>query len=186
MSNPQNVVFGYVIQVLEKLNIPYMIGGSVAAIVYGEPRLTLDMDVVIDLKETQAKDFVGQFGPEYYVNFESIIEAIKNKGHFNIIQSEEGLKVDFYVLPDDEFSKSEFSRRREEAFDATRRAVFVSPEDIILKKLEWYKMGQSQKHLDDIRGILAVSAAKLDISYIDSWSQKLGIVDLWQDLKKKL
>ena len=79
MSNPQNVVFGYVIQVLEKLNIPYMIGGSVAAIVYGEPRLTLDMDVVIDLKETQAKDFVGQFGPEYYVNFESIIEAIKNK-----------------------------------------------------------------------------------------------------------
>lgn len=179
-------VFSHVIDVLEKFQIPYMIGGSVAAIVYGKARLTLDMDVVVDMNENQAKQFIAAFGQEYYVDLESILEAIKIRGHFNIIQSEKGVKVDFYLLKDDAFDRQEFSRRHKEAFDEKREAIFASAEDIILKKLEWYKMGESQKHLDDIRGILRISGTKLDLQYIDKWALKIGVQDIWQKLKNDL
>lgn len=179
----ENDVFGYVIGVLEQLNIPYMIGGSLAAIAYGEARLTLDMDVIVEMNKAQAKEFAARFGVGYYVNLESMFEAINTKGHFNIIQSEQGVKVDFYVLHDDDFSRSEFSRKRKEAFSEKQEAVFVSAEDVILKKLEWYKMGHSQKHLEDIKGILRISGPKLDLSYIDTWAAKIGVLDAWKTLK---
>ena len=182
----QNKVFAYVIGVLEKLKIPYMIGGSVASIVYGKARLTLDMDVVVKMSEDQAKQFPKSFGKEYYVSLESILEAIRTGGHFNIIQSEEGIKVDLYILKDDEFSQNEFSRRREEAFDEERKAFFSTPEDVILMKLEWHRMGESQKHIDDIRGMIELSGPKLDLKYIDKWAIKIGVQDIWQKLKNDL
>jgi hypothetical protein len=182
----EHEVFSEVIDILERLNIPYMIGGSVAAMAYGMPRLTLDMDVIADMSLEQAKVFAGSLGQEYYVSLESIEEAIKTRRHFNIIQSEVGVKIDFYVLNVDEFSREEFKRRRKEAFDEERRAVFATPEDIILKKLEWFKMGESQKHIDDIKGILKVSRDKLDLSYIDKWALKVGVYDIWQKLKDVL
>lgn len=183
MSSAQNKIFSFVIETLEKLGIPYMIGGSVAAIAYGEPRLTLDMDVVVDISSDQAQKLTKSFGPEYYVNLESMLEAIINKGSFNIIQSEEGVKVDFYVLGDDPFSREVFKRKKEQGFDKSRQAIFVSPEDIILKKLEWYKMGESNKHLEDIKGVLKISAAKLDLSYIEKWAKALEVFEIWRKLK---
>lgn len=179
-------VFTEAIAVLESLKIPYMIGGSVAAMAYGEPRLTLDMDVVVDMGVEQANSLADSLGPEYYVNLESIQEAVKSKGHFNIIQSEVGIKIDFYVLKADEFSQEEFKRKRREAFDEEKMAVFASPEDIIIKKLEWHKTGESQKHLDDIRGILKFSFERLDLKYLDKWAIKVGVYDIWQKLKIEL
>lgn len=179
----QQTVFTHIIDILEKIQIPYMIGGSVASIAYGEPRLTLDMDLVVDLNEKQAEELAASFGPEYYVNLESMIEAIRIKGHFNIIQSELGVKIDFYVLKDDEFSQKEFERKRKELFNAKKEAVFVSPEDIIIKKMEWYKLGESRKHLEDIRGMLRLSKDKLDLSYIAKWAIKLNLKDIWDLLK---
>ena len=182
----EHEVFAEVIDVLERLKIPYMIGGSVAAIAYGEPRLTLDMDVVIQLSFQQAKLFANSFGAEYYVHLESIQEALQAGGHFNIIQSEAGVKVDFYVLGQDEFSREEFKRKRKEAFDEKRLAVFASPEDTIIKKLQWFKMGESQKHLEDIKGMLRISADKLDLNYIKKWSIKLNLFDIWEKVKGEL
>lgn len=179
-------VFTQVIDILKKLDIPYMIGGSVAAIAYGEARLTLDLDLVINIDERQAKEFSRAFGPEYYVDPDSILEAIKTRGHFNIIQSEKGIKVDFYVLQGDEFSQEEFSRKRKESFDEEREASFASPEDVILKKLEWHKMGASQKHLEDVMGMLRISGNKLDYKYIDKWAIKIGVQDVWQKVKNGL
>jgi len=179
-------VFAEVIAIIERLNVPYMIGGSVAAMAYGEPRLTLDMDVVVDLNLRQAREFSESFGQEYYVSLESVQEAIRNGGHFNIIQSEAGIKIDFYVLGQDEFSKEGFKRKREESFDEERMAVFASPEDTIIRKLEWFKMGESQKHIDDIKGILKISSPKIDLSYIDKWAIKIGVQDIWQKLKNDL
>ncbi|MBU0502535.1 MAG: hypothetical protein ABIH69_06845 [bacterium] len=177
-------IFLEILGILNKLKVPYMIGGSIASIAYGEPRLTLDMDVVVDLEPKQAKQLAGSLGPEYYVSLASIKKAIVNRGHFNIIQSEAGIKVDFYVLVDDEMGRLQFSRKRINAFDENNKAFFASPEDVILKKLEWHKMGQSQKHLDDIKGILRISGAKLDFKYIDEWSVKLGVRGIWQELKE--
>jgi hypothetical protein len=179
-------VFGHVISVLERLKIPYMIGGSVAAIVYGEPRLTLDMDVVVDMDANQARQFASSFGQEYYVNLNSILEAIKNRGHFNIIQSEKGVKVDFYLVGEDSFSQEQFSRRHLEAFDEERQAFFSTPEDVILKKLEWFKMGESQKHIDDVKGILKTSGSILDFQYIDKGALKIGVYEIWLKLKNDL
>jgi hypothetical protein len=178
-------VFAFVIDILEKLRIPYMIGGSVAAIAYGEARLTLDMDVVIDMNKEQAKQFADSFGQEYYVNLDSILEAMRTRGHFNIIQSEKGIKVDFYLLKDEVFDQEEFLRKRREAFDEKREAVFAAPEDVILKKLEWYKMGESQKHIDDIKGVLRISGGKLDMPYIEKWALKIGVQDIWQKIVEK-
>ncbi|MBU0574255.1 MAG: hypothetical protein KKH83_07250 [Candidatus Margulisbacteria bacterium] len=175
-------IFSEVIGILEKLNIPYMIGGSVASIYYGEPRMTLDMDVVIQLKPEQAKKFSASFGDEYYADLEQMLNAIDVQGHFNIIQSEAGVKVDFYVLKNDAFSQSGFTRKKKESFSEERSAYFASPEDTILKKLEWHKMGGSQKHLEDIRGMLKVSGDVLDKKYIDKWSLKLGVNDVWKKL----
>ena len=182
MTSEQNV-FGHVLDILEKLGIPYMIGGSVAAIAYGEPRLTLDMDVVVKMDRDKAKEFSESLGQEYYVNLDSILEAIRSKGHFNIINSEQGIKVDFYILKDEAFDQEEFSRRRKESFDNIREATFASPEDVILKKMEWCKMGESEKHLEDIKGILKISGSKIDLSYIDEWASKIGISDIWNKLK---
>ncbi|MBU0671810.1 MAG: hypothetical protein KJ732_02145 [Candidatus Margulisbacteria bacterium] len=179
-------VFGCVIDVLERLKIPYMIGGSVAAIAYGEARLTLDMDVVVDMNENQARQFAASFDQEFYVNLDSILEALRSQGHFNLIQSEKGIKVDFYLLKNDAFGQEEFSRKRKEAFDEKKQAIFVSPEDVILKKLEWYKMGESQKHIDDVKGILKISGPKLDLPYIDKWAEIIGVQNIWQKLKDDL
>jgi len=183
MSSAQNKIFSFVIDTLEKLQISYMIGGSVAAIAYGEPRLTLDMDVVVELSIDQAKKLAKSFGSEYYVNLESMLEAIINKGSFNVIQSEEGVKVDFYVLGNDAFSQAEFKRKRKESFDESREAVFVTPEDIILKKLQWYKIGESGKHLEDIKGVLKISGSGLDMAYIEKWAKVLEVFDIWRKLK---
>jgi len=179
----EHEIFAYVIDVLERLEIPYMIGGSVASIAYGEPRLTLDMDVVVDINKDQAEQFTRSFSREYYVVINSIMEAIKNKSHFNIINSSVGVKVDFYLLEDDEFSRMEFSRKRKEAFDEKKLAVFKSPEDVILKKLQWHKMGGSEKHIEDVKGILRVSGQKLNLAYIDEWAAKLGVHDIWEKAK---
>jgi len=177
-------IFAEVIEVLSRLQIPYMIGGSVAAIAYGEPRMTLDMDVVVDITPAQARSLSRSLGPEYYILLESILEAINSQGHFNIIQSEAGVKVDFYIMKKDEFGLSEFKRKRNEAFDENTSAVFASPEDIIIKKLEWFKMGESQKHLIDIKGILKYSKDKLELKYIDKWAAKIGVWETWQKLKE--
>lgn len=182
----QGDIFGRVIDILKQLKIPYMIGGSVASFVYGEARLTLDMDVVVDINERQAKQLAASFGPEYYVNLDSILAAIKTSGHFNIIQSEKGIKVDFYILGEDALSREGFSRRHKQAFDEKRKANFASAEDIVLKKLEWFKMGESQKQIDDVKGILKISGAKLNFSYIDKWAPEIGVQDIWRKLRNDL
>jgi hypothetical protein len=184
MSSQQKV-FARIIDILEKLKIPYMIGGSVASIAYGEPRMTLDMDLVVDLGEKQAGELAASFGTEYYADLDSMLEAVKMKSHFNIIQSELGVKIDFYILKDDEFSQKEFERRRKEFLDAEKQAIFASPEDIIIKKMEWYKWGESRKHLDDIRGMLKLSEDKLDLNYIEKWAAKLNLQDIWNLVKEQ-
>lgn len=185
MTTQQNI-FSYVISVLEDLNIPYMIGGSVAAIAYGKPRLTLDMDIVINLNPNQAQKLVARFNKEeYYADLNMILNAIETKGHFNIINSKTAVKIDFYVLANDAFSQAQFARKTKEAFTESQVASFAAPEDVILKKLEWYKMGESQKHLDDINGIIKVSGSKLDYNYLKMWAHKLNVSEILNKLLPK-
>lgn len=181
----QGEFFGYVIDVLEKLKILYMVTGSIASIAYSKPRLTLDMDIIIDISSEQAKKLVEHFGEDYHVDLDGIAEAIRSCSHFNIIHIPSASKVDFYLLKPDLFNQEEFARQQRLAFDDKREASFASPEDIILGKLDFYQEGKSEKHLDDIQKIIEVIGNSLDISYIEHWAKKSGTEGIWFSLKKK-
>lgn len=180
----QGEFFSFVIDVLEELDIPYMITGSVASMAYGEPRLTLDMDVVVDLSPPKAEELCGKFGGDFYKDLDSILDAIQQKGHFNIIHMPSGSKIDFYQLKDDLLNRQMFNGRRQESFREDKPAFFSRPEDVIINKLIFYKEGQSEKHLRDIKGMLQISGDQLDLSYIDEETKVLKLYSIWEKLKK--
>lgn len=179
----QGEFFSFVIDVLEELDIPYMITGSVAAMAYGEPRLTLDMDVVVDLSEKQAEALCRKFGDDFYKDLDSILAAVRQKGRFNIIHVPSGSKIDFYQLKDDSLSRQMFKSRRQESFREDKTASFSRPEDVIISKLIFYKEGRSEKHLADIRGMLQISGEQLDLAYIDKKVKELNLYSFWEKLK---
>ncbi len=180
----QREIFEYVIKVLNDLSIPYMVSGSVAVAIYGRPRMTYDMDIIVDIKKGDVEKFVKKFDENWYCNPEEIKDAIKRKHHFNLIYIPLGVKIDFFLLKEDEFSKEEFNRRREEFFGENLKASFCSPEDVIIKKLEYYKETGSSRHLEDIKSILELYK-NLDFSHIEKWVNKKKLKKEWEKIKKQ-
>lgn len=157
-----------------------MIVGSVAAMVYGEPRLTHDMDLVIDILPKDAVKFEPLFPlAEFYCPpREVLVSEIVHRGQFNLIHHDTGLKIDLMVRKESEHSLVEFNRRRKVPFWHGFEAYLASPEDVIIKKLDFYRQGGSEKHLTDIRGILGETA--IDDAYLAEWVTKLGLLTEWQ------
>ena len=166
--------------------VDYLLVGSVASAAYGEPRLTLDIDVVVALKAAQLPHFLSFFpAPEFYVSSDAAAEAVRREKQFNIIHPASGWKIDIIVKKADEFDRSRFGRRRIIPVFPDRSASVASPEDIIIKKMEYYREGGSEKHLRDISGILRVSGDGLDFPYIDRWAARKGLTEIWQAVLKK-
>ena len=171
---------------LNKIGIRYMVTGAVAAIIYGEPRLTHDIDLVIELKLEEVKKIQEAFpSGEFYCPPEEAIKLeIKrpSRGHFNIIHRETGFKADCYLMGDDKLHHWGISKRRE--LDVEGEPVWVaSPEYVILRKLEYFREGRSEKHLKDIASILAVSPEQIDF---DQLHEKIGVYGLekeWTEAK---
>jgi predicted nucleotidyltransferase len=162
------------------LALPYAITGSTATIFYGQPRFTNDIDVVVELPPAKIEPLVAAFpAPEYYVSMAAAKAAVAHRHRFNVIQITEGLKIDVYVAADSLFDKQRLERGREIAISSGRRVRFASPEDVILKKLQAYREGGSDKHLRDIDGVLRVQAS-IDREYIADWANQLGVLDQWQ------
>ena len=135
-----------VVDAFSRLQIPYLVTGSVASMAYGEPRLTNDIDIVSDIRENHIPGLLAAFPAEsFYLSEESIREAIRTCGLFNIIHPESGLKVDVVVAKNNPFNRSRFSRARSIKPVATYDAVFATPEDVIIKKMEYYREGGSEK-----------------------------------------
>jgi len=147
--------FTYVIEVLEQLDIPYMVVGGFAAIFYGEPRLTIDVDIVVDMKWRHIGPFVAAFPiPDYYVSAEGIRDSLQRRYPFNVIQPTTGAKVDLVPLPRDPFTRAAFQRRQRLEYDeAGHSATFITPKDIIVAKLIAYRETESDKHLRDARSV---------------------------------
>lgn len=183
---PASELLAQVVEVLDRLRLRYFVTGSMATILYGEPRLTNDIDIVVDLPRHGIRQFCRCFPePEFYVSVESAERAVRTGSQFNIIQPSSGLKVDVMIPSRDEFDTSRFSRvRRLEASQGVK-APFASPEDAILMKLVYFCEGGSEKHLRDIRGILEVSSDDLDIGYIERWTEDLGVEGVWQRVSKQ-
>lgn len=176
-----------IVSVLERLNIPYLVTGSVAAMAYGEPRLTNDIDIVAGITYSHIPDLVAAFpAEEYYLSDEKIREAVQHQGQFNIIHPSSGLKVDIVIRRDSPFDASRFARIRRIPPAESYEANFAAPEDVIIKKMEYYQSGGSEKHLRDITGILKISGPEIDRQYISEWAQRLGLVEIWEAVQKRL
>lgn len=149
-----------------------MLSGSVAMSTYTVPRFTRDFDFVVHLKPEDALLLSGNFKEGYYCDEDSIRDAIKNKGMFNIIDHKSNYKADFIILKDDLYRKAEFSRRRQIDF-LDMKVFFVSVEDLLLSKLIWIQELQSSIQAEDIR--LLSELKELDWEYIKEWIDRLKL-----------
>ena len=180
----QDELLRQVTQILEQVGIPYLVTGSVATIFYGEPRFTADIDIVVDLPVERVRELCEGFpSPEYYVSRESATSAARRRSQFNVLHPRSGLKVDFMVSGPSAFDRSRFERGRRIRPEEDFQATFASPEDVILKKLEYYQEGKSEKHLRDIDGVLRISGPELDTAYIDHWAEILGVHEIWEKVR---
>ncbi len=170
-----------VIQALDESRIQYMITGSVVSSLQGEPRFTHDIDMVIAIQKSVVKKLVEVFPPpDFYLDEYTILDAINMQSMFNLIYVKEGDKVDFWILTDEPFDQSRFSRRYSEKFMGIEMQV-STPEDTILAKLRWAKLsGGSEKQFIDALRVYEVQYGKLDIDYLEHWAKKLDIESLWK------
>lgn len=172
---------------LDQLQIPYLVTGSIASIAHGEPRFTNDIDVVVRLSESQVPAFCAAFAaPDYFCSVEAARQAARDCFMFNIIHPASGLKVDVIVASDSEFDRSRFSRGIRLPAVADLEITFASPEDVIVKKLDFFRAGGSEKHLRDIVGILKVQGDRIDQVYLADWIRRLGLQEEWRLIEKRL
>lgn len=171
--------FFEVLKKLEDTHISYMVVGSMASITYGEPRMTHDLDVVIHIspKDAQKLELIFPYSTFYCPPLELMQAEIVHQGQFNLIHHDSGLKIDLVIRKNTEHAICEFSRKRRVPFWQGSEVFLASPEDIIIKKLEYYRLGGSEKHLKDIRGILAET--ELDEVYLTGWIEKLSLNKEW-------
>lgn len=172
-----------VAEFFESQGIPYRVVGAMASMAYGEPRFTNDVDMVAELKLENVAALCAAFPPpDYYVSEQAVREAVTRRFQFNILHPASGLKVDVIVPPDTEFARSEARRIKRITSEGEYSAWFSSPEDVLLNKLLFYRLGGgvSDKHLRDIVGMMKVLQEKLDRSYIADWASKLGVTAEWQ------
>ena len=180
----QSELLRYFTTILEQLGLRYFVTGSVATIFFGEPRFTNDIDIVVDLPPSRISDFCRAFpSADFYISEETVRRAVSRKGQFNVIHPASGLKVDVMVPRDDPFNRSRFARVKHVRPAPDYDAVFASPEDVILKKLEYYQEGGAEKHLRDIAGILKISGEQIDLAYLDEWSSRLGLTSIWEKVR---
>lgn len=176
--------------VLEKLGVPYLIGGSLASTLYGMVRTTQDSDVVAEMRLEHLQQFVAALQDEFYVDDEMIAESIQRNSSFNIIHRETMFKVDVFIPRPRPFLKSQLARAQKQtfAFKTEASAKFASPEDTILSKLEWYRMGGevSDRQWRDILGVLKTKSGELDIDYMKKWAMDLKVSDLLERVLKEM
>jgi len=178
-----------VTQTLERLGIVYAVGGSLASSLHGVMRSTLDVDIVADMKPEHIQPLVTALSKEFYADDEMMHNAIKYHSSFNLIHYETAFKVDIFIRKLRAFDQMQLKRRRTTiiATDPEQRVYVVSPEDIILAKLEWYHIGGEayERQWRDILGVLKTRAGELDLDYLRKWAEELRIGDLLERALKE-
>jgi hypothetical protein len=160
-----------------------MLTGSFASSLHGAPRVTHDVDVVIAPTLGTLETLLKQFPQDqYYVSRDAALQAYGSEGMFNVVDFATGWKIDFILRKSRPFSVEEFARRREEDLDGVRLHV-ASPEDIVVAKLEWAKLGESDRQVQDVASILSSRQADLDFAYLERWIHALGLSREWDRAK---
>ena len=168
---------------LARVGASYRIGGSVASSALGVPRSTLDVDVVTDLETSQVTAFVTALEADYYIDADAIRDAIARRASFNLIHLGTMLKIDVFIIGSRPFDRIAFARHVDRPLVEDQGAPTFSlrsPEDVILKKLEWYRLGGevSDRQWTDAIGVLKVQRDRLDLDYLRRWAADLGVSDL--------
>ncbi|MFQ5802011.1 MAG: nucleotidyltransferase [Candidatus Methylomirabilales bacterium] len=165
---------------LSEAGIPYMVTGSIATNFYAVPRMTRDIDIVVELSERDVDQVVRIFQEGFYIERERVQEAIREKGMFNIIHTVHVIKVDFVVRKESDYRREEFLRRRRVSVEG-HDLFIVAPEDLIISKLDWAKDTHSEVQLADARNLLA-SITELDRAYLAHWTTRLGLESLYREV----
>ena len=175
-------VLKIVVKRLESARIPYMITGSIAANFYTTPRMTRDIDIVIEVEEKDAETLFSLFSSDFYVDKNSIRNAIHNKQIFNIIHSEGIVKVDFIIRKDTNYRNLEFKNRRSIVFEG-QKIFIASPEDLILSKLFWARESLSEMQIRDVKNLFK-TIHNLDRGYIEKWVHELELDEVYNEARK--
>lgn len=175
-----------VLQLLSQNHIDYMVTGSLVSSMQGEPRATHDIDIVVNFSHKEIPILTNAFiAPDYYLSESAMQEAIERGTMFNILDTIEGDKVDFWMLTDSPFDKMRFSRKQDEEMLGLSLKV-SSAEDTILMKLQWAKLsGGSEKQFRDALRVYEVQYGNLDMAYLELWVQQLQVDELWYRLKQE-
>ena len=166
---------------LDAAGVPYMLTGSMALAVYATPRMTRDVDLVIECTNEDVDTLVRSFEADCYVSRDAVSDAVERRSMFNVIHDEWVVKADFIVRKDSEYRATELSRRRRLKIEDAELSV-VAPEDLVLSKLVWWRDSDSDGQRLDIVAILE-SVAELDQDYLESWARTLGVADLLAKVK---
>jgi hypothetical protein len=170
------------VEILEKLKICYAIGGSIASSFYGQVRFTQDADVSVAAFDSQIEVFCKAIQGSFYVSQQAVQQAHRNASSFNVIHFDSAFKIDVFVVSDDPFKRQVLVRRQKVtlAESPDRMYDFVSPEDIILLKLQWHIEGGSvsEKQWSDILGVLKNQRGRLDMDYMWDWAARLSVLEL--------
>jgi len=183
LSDPISLALD-IAQILNRLDIPYLVGGSVASAMLGESRATEDIDLVADLSPGKITSLIQALVPRFYVSEEAVQDAVRYQRSFNLIDNESLGKIDIFVLKDDPFQQSEFRRRRSQVVrEPNGELVLPTAEDIILQKLLWYRMTrkQSDKQWRDILGVMKLQGETLDFGYLWQWAESLHVSESLAD-----
>jgi hypothetical protein len=171
-----------VVDILERFEIRYLIGGSFASAIHGVARMTADVDLVVDLSLKQVDPLVRALEGEFYVDAEAMRDAVRRRQSFNLVHLATMFKVDVFTRKHRPFDDAQFERRERHAIslDPERQVYVATAEDNILAKLEWYRMGDetSDRQWNDVQGVLKTQLGRLDLDYLRHWAVALGVSDL--------
>ena len=180
----------YVAELLERLGIPYHVGGSIASSAHGMYRASADIDFVIDPTSIQLEALARALEPGFYVSRSAMAEALSSRSTFNAIHDETSFKIDFFIKGTAPFDAEELRRsiRQEVGGERGHAVLLKSPEDTVLRKLEWFRRGGevSERQWQDVLSILAAARGQLDETYLERWALELGIADLLDRARKEV
>ena len=170
---------------LNWLGVRYIVSGSVAAILYGEPRLTHDVDFVVFLRNEDVSRLREVFPPtDFYLPPSEVIQgelAREQRGHFNVIHTDTGFKADFYLAGREEFHAWAFRHARRMEYRG-EPLIVAPPEYVIVRKLEYWREGGSEKHLRDVRSMLSISGDQMDRPALEDWIARQGVEAQWRQV----
>lgn len=172
-----------VVEALERLGVPYYIGGSVASSAYGAARTTMDVDLASLLAPEHVRPLAEMLEGDYYLNEETMREAVRRSSSFNLIHLGTMFKIDVFLPRRFPHEAAALARRRKDSLAAehgSAEVYLLSPEDVVLKKLSWFRSGGevSENQWNDVRGVLKVQGKTLDLGYLQRWAGELGVADL--------